>query len=55
MQNARVKDKEQNLKIVLVNKKERKKTEKEIWDKISQPGTEVCYIFEKKKGEFWVS
>ncbi len=44
----------ENLKIVLVNKRERKRVEKEIWRKINQPETELCYIFEKEKGEFYV-
>ena len=41
-------------KIILVNKEEREMIEKEIWQKLNQPETEVCYIFEKEKGEFYV-
>jgi hypothetical protein len=42
------------INIVLVSKEEREKLEKEIWEKINNPQTEVCYIFEKEKGEFYV-
>jgi hypothetical protein len=54
MQNANSKNKEQKLKIILVNKEERKRAEREIWKKINEPKTELCYIFKKEKGEFWV-
>jgi len=47
--------KNESLKIVLVDKEEREKVEKEIWKRINQPGTELCYIFEKEKGKFWVN
>ena len=47
--------KEKNFKIVLVNKEEREKAEKEIREKINNPKTELCYIFSKRDGEFWVN
>ena len=54
-QDVNIENKEQDLKIVLVNKKERERLEKEIWRKINDPKTELCYIFEKEKGEFFVN
>ena len=61
-QNANIKNKEQNLKmkeqnikLVLVDKEEREKAEQEIWRKINKPETELCYILEKGKGEFFVN
>jgi len=46
--------KNRKLKIVLVDKEEREKVEREIWQRINRPKAELCYIFEKKTGEFWV-
>ena len=46
--------KKQDLKLILVDKKEREKVEKEIWQRINQPGAELCYIFSKGKGEFYI-
>mgnify|MGYP000058810256 CR=1 FL=1 len=46
--------KDEKIKLILVSKKEREKVEKEIWERINQPETELCYIFSKKNGEFWV-
>ena len=42
-----------DLKIVLVNKEERKRAEEFIWEKINNPKIEVAYIF-SQDGEFWV-
>jgi len=44
----------ENLKIVLVNKRERERVEKEIWKRINQPEAEVGYIFEKEGAQFYV-
>lgn len=43
-----------NLKLVLVHRDEKEKVEDIVWQKINQPGTEVCYIFEGEKGEFYI-
>lgn len=45
---------EKEIKLVLVKKEEREKLEKEIWERMNQSRTEVCYIFEKEKSEFYV-
>jgi len=47
--------KNENLKMVLVSKEKLKKAEREIWQRINQPKAELCYIFEKRTGEFWVN
>ncbi|MFN3967055.1 MAG: hypothetical protein ACK4JE_05105, partial [Endomicrobiia bacterium] len=52
--NIKNKNAKQNLKIILVNKEEREKLEKKIWEKINEPQTEVCYIFEKENAQFYV-
>lgn len=44
---------EKEVKLVLVNKEEREKAERLIWQKISEPETEVAYIF-SRDGEFYV-
>ncbi len=46
--------KKEGLRVILVSRKEREKAEKEIWEKINQPETELCYVFEKERREFWV-
>jgi len=46
--------KDKKIKLILVSKKEREKVEKEIWERINQPETEVAYIFSKDNGKFWV-
>jgi hypothetical protein len=52
--NIKNQNENQNLKIVLVNKEEREDLEKETWKKINHPETELCYIFEEEKREFYV-
>ena len=47
MKNEKLKMEKQNIKLVLVDKKEREEAEKLIWKRINSPETEVCYIFEK--------
>ena len=44
----------QKIKLVLVNKKERKKAEKLIRKKIDNPRTKIAYIFSKKDNGFYV-
>ena len=46
--------KDKKIRLILVNKEEREKAEQEIWRKINQPDTELCYIFSKKDGEFYI-
>lgn len=45
---------EKDLKLVLVNKKEREDIEQIIWQKVNQPQTKLSYIFEEEKGKFYV-
>jgi hypothetical protein len=52
--NIKNQNENQNLKIVLVNKEERENLEKETWKKINHSETELCYIFEEEKREFYV-
>lgn len=52
-QNAKIKMREQNLKFILVNKKEREDTERLIWERMNEQGVEVAYIL-SKDGEFLV-
>jgi len=42
------------LKLSLVNKKERQNLEKVIWQKVNQPQAGLCYIFEEEKRDFYV-
>ena len=52
--NIKLKMEEQKIKLVLVNKQERQNLEKEIWQRINQSESELCYIFEDKEREFYV-
>ena len=45
--------KDEEIKLILVNREEREKAEKEIWEKINSPETGVAYIF-SQDGEFYV-
>ena len=46
--------KDEEIKLVLVNKEERERVEKEIWERINQPEAEVCYIFGKEGAQFYI-
>ncbi|MCM8783430.1 MAG: hypothetical protein NC818_01425 [Candidatus Omnitrophica bacterium] len=52
--NIKYQNKKQNLKIILVNKEERERLEKEIGKMLNESPTEICYIFEKEKVEFYI-
>ncbi len=43
-----------DLKLVLVNKKEREGIEEIVWQKINKPQSKLGYIFEVKKTEFYI-
>jgi hypothetical protein len=50
---SKIKDTNQNLKIILVNKEERQNLEKEIWEKINSSEPEAAYILSYDE-EFYV-
>lgn len=43
------------IKLLLVNKKERELTEAKVWQKINNPRSELKYILSGKRGEFFIN